>query len=188
MQLLSPDEGRFALSYAREAILMHLTGKRIAEPVWPEIFSRNRGVFVTLTLNGELRGCIGYPYPHVPLSQALHDVACSAATTDPRFPPVQPGEMNLITVEVTVLTEPVLLTAYPDQRESMITVGRHGLIVTGSGRSGLLLPQVAVEWNWNSREFLDHTCIKAGLPAKSWLESSVQVFTFEGQIFSEKSD
>jgi uncharacterized protein (TIGR00296 family) len=188
MELLTAEEGMLALSFARNVLHEHVAGTRFTAPVWPEVFSEKRGVFVTLTTRGDLRGCIGFPYPVLPLKEALHDAACSAATADPRFSPVTPGELPGIQVEVTVLTEPELLQASPSERSSSITVGRHGLIVKGYGRSGLLLPQVPVEWGWNSKEFLDHTCNKAGLPAKAWLESAVQVFTFEGQIFSEKSD
>ncbi|PWR74162.1 TIGR00296 family protein [Methanospirillum lacunae] len=188
MELLTADEGRLALSYARSVMHEHIAGTPYDEPSWPAIFSKKRGVFVTLTIHGELRGCIGYPYPVLPLKEAIHDAACSASTEDPRFPPVKAEELSHISVEVTILTEPQLLEVAPDMRTSAIEVGRHGLIVKGFGRSGLLLPQVPVEWGWNTREFLDHTCNKAGLPAKSWLESSVQVFTFEGQIFSEKHD
>nr|WP_319537875.1 TIGR00296 family protein [uncultured Methanospirillum sp.] len=188
MELLTADEGRLALTYARSVLHEHIAGTLFTEPSWPAVFSEQRGVFVTLTIHGDLRGCIGFPYPVLPLKEAIHDAACSASTGDPRFPPVKPEELSRIAVEVTILTQPSLLEAAPDQRDKVVEVGRHGLIVKGYGRSGLLLPQVPVEWGWNTREFLDHTCNKAGLPAKSWLEASVQVFTFEGQIFSEKHD
>jgi uncharacterized protein (TIGR00296 family) len=186
MELLTADEGKTALSYARSVLHKHIAGTSFQEPEWPAIFEKKRGVFVTLTKKGDLRGCIGFPYAILPLKEAIHDAACSAATGDPRFPPVQAVELKDISVEVTILTEPEILDVPPQEREKFVEIGRHGLIVKGYGRSGLLLPQVPVEWNWNSREFLDHTCIKAGLPAKTWLEDAVQVFTFEGQIFSEK--
>ena len=186
MELLTAEEGNLALSYAHSVLHEHVAGTSYAEPVWPDVFSQKRGVFVTLTKQGDLRGCIGFPYAVLPLREAIHDAACSAATDDPRFPPVKTSELKDILVEVTILTEPEILQAAPHDRETAIEIGKHGLIVKGYGRSGLLLPQVPVEWHWNTREFLDHTCIKAGLPAKSWLESAVQVFTFEGQIFSEK--
>ncbi|MDD1728506.1 MAG: TIGR00296 family protein [Methanospirillum sp.] len=188
MELLTADEGRLALSYARSVLHEHIAGTPYTQPEWPAVFSEYRGVFVTLTKNGDLRGCIGFPYPVLPLKEAIHNAACSASTGDPRFPPVKPQELQQISVEVTILTDPQLLNVPPQSRENAIEVGKHGLIVKGYGRSGLLLPQVPIEWGWNRKEFLDHTCNKAGLPAKSWLESAVQVFTFEGQIFSEKSD
>jgi hypothetical protein len=188
MDLLTAQEGKLALSYAKKILLNHVGKIPFTEPAWPPVFKQTRGVFVTLTKHGNLRGCIGFPYPVLPLNEALFDATKSAATGDPRFPPVQAGELDDISVEVTVLTEPELLLVAPYEREKVIEIGRHGLIVKGFGRSGLLLPQVPIEWGWNAREFLNHTCNKAGLPEKAWMESAVQVFTFEGQIFNEKSD
>ncbi|MFH0968281.1 MAG: TIGR00296 family protein [Methanobacteriota archaeon] len=188
MEHLTADEGSLALSYARMILENHVRGTPYTEPSWPSAFSQKRGVFVTLTKHGDLRGCIGFPYAVLPLKEAIRDAARSAASEDPRFPPVRGDELTAISVEVTILTEPELLTVPPHDRENAIVIGRDGLIIKGYGRSGLLLPQVPVEWGWDIREFLDHTCMKAGLPAKSWLEAAVQVFTFEGQIFNEKSD
>ncbi|PKL59882.1 MAG: TIGR00296 family protein [Methanomicrobiales archaeon HGW-Methanomicrobiales-4] len=188
MELLTDDEGKLARSYACMILENHVKGNPYAEPSWPLVFSEKRGVFVTLTKHGDLRGCIGFPYAVLPLKEAIRDATRSAATEDPRFPPVRADEIADISVEVTILTEPKLLNVPPHDRAEAVVIGRHGLIMKGNGRSGLLLPQVPVEWGWNTREFLDHTCIKAGLPAKSWLEAAVQVFTFEGQIFNEKSD
>jgi uncharacterized protein len=188
MKLLTADEGRLALSYARMILENHVAGTAYTEPSWSPVFSQKRGVFVTLTKHGNLRGCIGFPYAVLPLKDAIRDAARSAATEDPRFPKVHADEIPAILVEVTILTEPEILNVPPHDRAEAIVIGKHGLIMKGYGRSGLLLPQVPVEWGWNVREFLDHTCMKAGMPAKSWLEAAVQVFTFEGQIFTEKSD
>ncbi len=186
MELLTPAEGDLALSHARHVLYEHVAREPYTEPEFPLVFSKKRGVFVTLTKHGDLRGCIGFPHAVMPLRDAIREAACSAATGDPRFPPVTTKELSDISVEVTVLTEPELLEAVPADRPAAIKIGRHGLIVRGYGRSGLLLPQVPVEWGWNVTEFLDHTCMKAGLPRGCWQESSVQIFTFEGQIFSEK--
>ncbi len=185
---LSEEEGALALRYAKTVLAGHVGSVPFEEPAFPEIFCEKRGVFVTLTKNGELRGCIGFPYPVLPLNAAIRDAARSAATEDPRFRPVTAAELPAIRVEVTILTEPEHLAVAAAERDRHIVIGRHGLIVRGYGRSGLLLPQVPVEWEWNVREFLDHTCMKAGLPAKCWLEDAVEVLTFEGQIFSEKND
>ena len=188
MELLSTEEGEMALSHARNALFEHVAGKQYQEPLFPPVFSEHRGVFVTLTKKGELRGCIGFPYAVMPLSAAIRDAACSAATGDPRFPLVSPEELPDIAVEVTVLTEPVVLAVSPEDRPAAVEIGRHGLIIKGYGRSGLLLPQVPVEWGWNVVEYLDHTCMKAGLAPGCWRESAVQISTFEGQIFSEKPE
>lgn len=188
MELLTPDEGKIALSHARRVLMEHVLREYYKEQTFPTVFSTHRGVFVTLTKKGELRGCIGYPHAIMALSDGIRSAACSAASEDPRFPPVTPRELPDIEVEVTVLTEPEILTVPPDERENALEIGRHGLIVRGYGRSGLLLPQVPVEWGWNNIEFLDHTCMKAGLPRGCWLESAVQISTFEGQIFSEREN
>ena len=87
-----------------------------------------------------------------------------------------------------MLSVPELMRVEPVQRPGAVEVGKHGLIVRGYGRSGLLLPQVPVEWGWDSREFLDHTCIKAGLPAGCWKEDCMEFYTFEGQIFCEEQE
>jgi len=186
MKLLTPDEGVMAIRSARGAI-EHACAKKTRPALnLTPVFGEKRGVFVTLTENGELRGCIGLPYPVMPLGKAIEHAAVAAALEDPRFPPVRKDELGTITVEVTILTVPVSLEGDPRERPGKIQVGRHGLIVRGMGTSGLLLPQVATEYGWDAKTFLDHTCVKAGLAGGCWLSSSVEILTFEGQIFSEK--
>ena len=184
--LLTTDEGGIALQLGRGAI-EYTIGKK-PKPVLclTPVFHDKRGVFVTLTKAGQLRGCIGFPYPVMPLGDAIEDAAVAAATGDPRFPPVRKDELSSVRVEVTILTVPTLLDVEPCRRPEMIEVGKHGLIVRGRGRSGLLLPQVATEYCWDSTTFLDHTCIKAGLPEHCWMNQNVEVLTFEGQIFTER--
>jgi uncharacterized protein (TIGR00296 family) len=149
------------------------------------VFNEKRGVFVTLSIGGALRGCIGFPEPVLPLGEAIAEAASAAAREDPRFMPVRPDELSSITVEVTVLTVPELLEGDPLERPSRVVIGKHGLIARGRGRSGLLLPQVATEYHWESREFLEHTCMKAGLSRACWKDPDVRFLTFEGQIFHE---
>jgi uncharacterized protein (TIGR00296 family) len=184
--LLTTDEGMIALRLARGAIEYALGKKPKPMLSLTPVFNDKRGVFVTLTKSGQLRGCIGFPYPVMPLGDALEDAAVAAATGDPRFPPVRKDELSSIALEVTILTEPVPLDVEPRQRPEKIEVGKHGLIIRGRGTSGLLLPQVATEYCWDSPTFLDHTCIKAGLPEHCWMTPNVEVLTFEGQIFTEK--
>lgn len=185
--MLTPEEGRIALHLARSAIEAALSGKKIAVHDLPPVFSERRGVFVTLKRQGYLRGCIGFPYPTQPLGDAIVDAAIAAAFEDPRFPPVSWREIADINLEVTVLTEPRPLRCPPEQRPNHVQVGKHGLIISGLGTSGLLLPQVPVEQGWTSREFLDQTCIKAGLPPGCWRRDDVIVQTFEGQVFKEQA-
>ncbi|MEO9309568.1 MAG: TIGR00296 family protein [Nitrososphaera sp.] len=150
-------------------------------------FDFESGIFVTLNLADELRGCIGFTLP-TKISQALPDAAIAAATQDPRFLPVRESELDKITFEVTVLTPPRRLKVDdPMQIPSKIKIGRDGLIIKRDYHSGLLLPQVPKEYRWNEIEFLDHTCQKAGLPPGCWMEKDAQIFTFEGIIFKEES-
>jgi uncharacterized protein (TIGR00296 family) len=186
MDLLAADEGVMALTLARGTLEYRLSKRQNAAPALTPVFGEKRGVFVTLTKAGELRGCIGFPYPVMPLGDAISHAAVAAAVEDPRFPPVGKDELASIRLEVTILTVPLPLECTPDMRPKKIDVGRHGLIVRRGATSGLLLPQVATEYGWDSTTFLDHTCMKAGLPARCWTSETVDLFTFEGQIFTEK--
>jgi len=186
MQLLTDDEGLMAIRSARGAVEYVCAKKPKPALKLSPVFREKRGVFVTLTKKGQLRGCIGLPYPVMPLEDAIEHAATAAATEDPRFPPVDKSELPEITVEVTILTVPVPLSGDPETRPDTIVVGKHGLIIRGMGTSGLLLPQVATEYGWDATTFLEHTCMKAGLPNRCWTYPSVEVLTFEGQIFSEK--
>lgn len=186
MKVLSEEEGAAAVALAREALGAAVRNEKFCLPSLPPVFGEKRGVFVTLNEGGELRGCIGLPYPVMPLGQAIREAAASAALQDPRFPPVEPGELPKIHVEVTVLSVPAPLSGPSEGREACVRVGTHGLIAQGYGRSGLLLPQVATEYCWSAGEFLDHTCVKAGLPPGAWKSQGVEILTFEGQVFHEK--
>ena len=184
---LTAADGAELVAAARRAAAEAAAGKR-PRPDGPleSQFSRRSGAFVTLTLDGQLRGCIGRPLPDEPLCGAVVDSAASAATSDPRFSPVSPGEMDGIAVEVTVLSEPKeIRAAEPSQRVLHVRVGRDGLIVRSGRGSGLLLPQVPVEYGWGPREFLERTCEKAGLGPDCWKDPAVTVERFEGRVFAE---
>jgi uncharacterized protein (TIGR00296 family) len=183
--LLSIEEGKKAVKLARKAIETYLAEKKIVDDRYSGIFEQKRGVFTTLTKHGELRGCIGFPYPIKRLDEAIVESAIAAATEDPRFPPVKLEEMDEIIVEVTVLTPPKKLNAKPVELPKLVEIGRHGLMVKRGYYSGLLLPQVAVEFGFDSEEFLSQTCMKAGLPPDCWLVEGTEVYIFEGQIFKE---
>jgi uncharacterized protein (TIGR00296 family) len=185
MQLLTNDEGAMAVRSARAAIEHAVAKRPKASQNLTPVFSEKRGVFVTLTKNDTLRGCIGFPYPVMPLGEAIVHAAGAAALEDPRFPPVIKDELSAISLEVTILTVPKPLDGEPAKRPQQVIVGKHGLIVRGMGTSGLLLPQVATEYGWDAKTFLDHTCMKAGLSERCWTSKNVEILTFEGQIFSE---
>jgi uncharacterized protein (TIGR00296 family) len=183
MELLSKEEGELATRLALGSLLRAVSGKKAERLQLTPVFSEKRGVFVTLTKHGDLRGCIGFPYPYLPLADAIEQAAVAAALEDPRFPQVQEYELAGMELEVTVLTVPEPLAVKPEERPAAVVVGKHGLIVKSRGRSGLLLPQVAPEWGWDAAEFLDHTCRKAGLYGDCWKDERTEVLTFEGQIF-----
>ncbi|MEM0350445.1 MAG: TIGR00296 family protein [Archaeoglobaceae archaeon] len=181
---LSLKEGEKAVKLARKAIEEYLETRKVIKDRLEGVFSEKRGVFTTLIKHGELRGCIGFPYPIKRLDEAIIESAIAAAVDDPRFEPVRRSEMEEIIVEVTVLTEPEKINAKPKDLPKFVEIGRHGLMVRKGLFSGLLLPQVAVEYGFDAEEFLTQTCIKAGLPPDCWL-TGAEVYRFEGQIFKE---
>ncbi len=190
-ELLTREQGEYLVKFARKTLQEHLqSGKRPIPEQTEGIFAEQRGVFVTLETypEGELRGCIGYPTPVKPLIEAVADNAVNAATGDPRFPEVTSDELGKITFEVSVLTVPEeMQVENPEEYTKKIKIGKDGLIIKYGFRSGLLLPQVPVELNWEPREFLEHLCLKAGLPKDMWLSANISISTFQAQIFSEET-
>ena len=189
---LSIEDGRTLVELARQAITDHLESKKTGplRRVGSKL-GQPRGVFVTLTDHaraGELRGCIGNPFPKTSLIQETVHCAIEAATMDPRFEPIEPNEFaQSIVVEVTALTPPEnILVKSPLDLPLNIEVGRDGLLITGGGSRGLLLPQVAVDEGFDEEEFLSQCCMKAGLTPDAWLTGTVRVARFQGQIFSEE--
>ncbi len=181
---VSTDQQRLLLSAARKVIGARFQDEEMSLPDEMRhhgIFNEKRGVFVTLKKNEELRGCIGYPLPVKELLDAVIDNAQAAAFNDPRFPPLQPEELDQVLIEISVLTVPKKVGS-PDEVE----VGRDGIIISTSYCRGLLLPQVPVEQHWNRQQFLDYGCLKAGLPLAYWRSHPVTIETFQAQVFREK--
>lgn len=184
--MLRKEDGDYLLKIAKLAIETYVKENRKIEipSDCPDYLKDELGVFVTLNKNNNLRGCIGYPEPIFPLIEATIDSAISAAIRDPRFPQVSEGELDSLEYEITVLTKPKLIEVQaPEEYLEKITIGEDGLIVEKGFFKGLLLPQVATEYNMDKQEFLEHTCIKAGLSPNAWLERETKVFNFQGQIF-----
>ncbi len=144
-----------------------------------------RGAFVTLQEQDahDLRGCIGHILGDRPLGEVIRQVAVSAARSDPRFPPVQLGELSALRIEISVLDEPVLVATSDLCRH--LVIGRDGLLVRRGRAQGVLLPQVAVEQGFGPEAFLNAVCHKAGLPPGSWREPATSVFTFTADLFVE---
>jgi hypothetical protein len=186
---LSDDDGQILVKMARNAVTEYLQNNtRINNKEFNSRFNIDSGIFVTITKENSLRGCIGYPLPIKKLSNAVIDSAIAAATEDPRFSPINPNELNNLIFEITVLTPPIEINVekYEDYL-SIIKVGRDGLIVENKQCSGLLLPQVPKEYGWDIEEFLAHTSEKAGLEKNAWKDQDTKVSRFEGIIFKEES-
>lgn len=198
MSIPSPvtlEVGQRAVRLARSALEVNLGPDPPNDPArpfrdtpLPKVFDEARGVFTTLRKSGSglLRGCIGYTLPVFPLRVGIPRTAASAALEDPRFPPVTLPELARLTVEVSLLTVPEALpAARPQDRPSAVRVGIDGLIVRWRSAEGLLLPQVAVEQDWDSEVFLSETCRKAGLPFDAWLRGDTEVLRFGSDVFGE---
>ncbi len=137
-----------------------------------------RGAFVTLHKHGKLRGCIGHIMASRPLVQTVMETAVAAAFEDPRFPPLDPGELKDIEVEISVLT-PLERVRNPEE----IRVGIHGIVLKKGNRSGLLLPQVATEQGWDRTSFLENCCLKAGLLRDAWRDADTEIYIFSADVF-----
>jgi uncharacterized protein len=176
-----PDAERAALiGLARDAVTCAVYGGPLPDPPDTGVFGRVAGAFVTLTMRGELRGCIGQVEPRDPIGVVIVHCAAAAALEDPRFPRVSPIELPLLCIQVSVLTpaEEVIDV-------ERIVVGQHGLIVSHNGCRGLLLPQVATEHGWTRDQFLMHTCRKAGLARNAW-QRGARIFCFEAEVFGDR--
>ncbi|HLE37947.1 MAG TPA: AmmeMemoRadiSam system protein A [Candidatus Acidoferrales bacterium] len=177
---LSEEERRTLLELARQAILESVCHERMPEtPIVLGAVAECRGAFVTLHVNGKLRGCIGHVSPKVGLAETVAQCAILAAQEDYRFDAVRPEEISELEIEISVLTDPV-----PVKPEE-IEIGRHGLLVMMGDRRGLLLPQVASERGWDRQRFLEETCRKADLPPDAWKDPSGQLLAFTAEVFSE---
>jgi uncharacterized protein len=176
----SPDERTLLLRLAHDSIRSALEGSKIPlDPPGPHL-AEPRGVFTTLHLRGELRGCVGYALPVSPLYTAVAATARAAAFEDTRFCPVTIEEARALTIELSILSPPQAID--PD----LVEVGRNGLLITLAGRRGLLLPQVPVEHHWDRITFLEQTCRKAGLPPDAW-QKGATIEAFTAEIFGEPS-
>jgi AmmeMemoRadiSam system protein A len=179
--VLGPDEQRRLLRVARSAIEARLRGQPRPDEPADGILAEPRGAFVTLRRRAdrELRGCVGYVEPRYSLLETVARAAAAAATSDDRFAPIALDEVAALTLDVSVLGP--LLPISPDA----VRIGTHGLVVRWRGRSGLLLPQVAVEHGWDAEAFLDRTCHKAGLPADTWRLPGVELLGFSADVCGE---
>jgi AmmeMemoRadiSam system protein A len=151
------------------------------EPSKSEALNQELGAFVTLRINGDLRGCIGYTSAMEPLYMTVRDTATLAAQRDPRFQPVSAIELPRLSYEISVLS-PLRRVTNIEQ----INVGRHGLLMKNGDSEGLLLPQVPTEQKWDRQTFLEQTCVKAGMPRDCWKDENTDIFMFTAVVFPEE--
>jgi len=176
---LTDDEKKTLHNIALAAIKKRLGNE---PPVLPksttDTLNEKRGAFVSLHKHGQLRGCIGYVHGFKPLAKAINDMAIAAAFKDPRFPPLNENELEDLNIEISVLTPMKQISNINE-----IEVGKHGLMMIKGPYSGLLLPQVATQYNWDRQTFLSETCHKAGLPTDAWKDDDTEIYIFSADIF-----
>jgi AmmeMemoRadiSam system protein A len=176
----SREEQRALLALARSVIVAALAGQAVKAPdPQPACLQLRRGVFVTIHVDGNLRGCIGLIEGRDTLLESIIHCAESAAFRDARFSSLRPNDLAGLQIEISVLSE--LFPIDPDE----IEIGKHGLFISAAHRHGLLLPQVAVEHNLSREEFLEETCRKAGLPREAWRRTETELLGFTCEIFQD---
>ena len=175
--MLPDDARRLLVELARDSVTARVTGAR-ATVAPSSAFPTASGVFVTVKVSGELRGCLG-TLDCRDLGTDVTRCAADAASEDPRFPPIATTELPSLTVEVSVLGP---LERIDPGDPAAIAIGRHGLVVEEGRHRGLLLPQVASERRWSREEFLDQTCVKAGLRSDAWRRGAT-VYRFSADVF-----
>lgn len=170
------------LALARASIVAQVRGDRRQAPPCPDpALQAPGGCFVTIKQHGRLRGCIGTFASDRPLWHNVAQMAAAAATGDPRFYPMQAGDLVDFTLEISVLSPMRRIAAIEE-----IEVGRHGLYLEKGPYRGVLLPQVACEYGWDRATFLRQTCHKAGLPAEAWQSPDCIVQVFAAEVFGEE--
>jgi AmmeMemoRadiSam system protein A len=178
----TPAQRELMLGLAADAIREFLARGVMIDPPDTEYLAENRGVFVTLKMQGELRGCIGFPEAIYPLGRAIVKAAIYAATEDSRFYPVTAGELRRLSYEISVLKP-----ARQISDVSEIVVGEHGLILTLGFARGLLLPQVPIEHEWDRGQYLVHICRKAGVRDDAWKDAAAKLEVFTAEVFGHEN-
>jgi len=182
---LNKDEKKKLLEIARETLEMYIRDEKIPKySVTDANICQERGAFVTLTKNGQLRGCIGLMVSDRPLYRVISEMAVQAAVEDPRFSPVRESELKDIEIEISVLTPMRPVKSIDD-----IVVGRDGLLLRKGFNQGVFLPQVPGEQGWDKKAYLENLCYKAGLSDKdAYLEPDARLMSFQAIVFNEKED
>jgi AmmeMemoRadiSam system protein A len=180
-----PSESQKRLiTIARQALEDFVRGgaQQVRELGDPYLQSREYGAFVSLHHGDELRGCIGTCTPSHSLYQTVIDMTEAAASRDCRVAPICEEELSRIRIGISVLSR---LSWVRDPL--LLEVGKHGLHIARGGRRGVLLPQVATQYQWDIKTFLEQTCLKAGLPKNAWMGPDTIVSSFNALIIEEPS-
>ena len=182
---LTPAQGQALVQLARHTLETNIGGGKLPTPELDPRLQEKGASFVTLTVDGALRGCIGTAEAHSSLVEDVKKNALHAARSDPRFAPVTAKDLDTIHVEVSVLTPPRPLDCRPEERAHHVRPGADGLLLTADFQRGLLLPQV---WGKipDPIEFLSVLCQKAGLGRSAWQRSDTELYTFQVQAFHEE--
>jgi AmmeMemoRadiSam system protein A len=186
MSSLAEREKQLLLQLARSALTLGVTADAGNKPLLQDcpnedFLQQPAGAFVTLHRRGRLRGCVGQLPGRDSLAEVVAHCARSAALSDSRFEPVQAAELSEIEIEVSVLS------ALEDVTLEAIEAGKHGLVVSQGRQRGVLLPQVATQFNWPAPRFLEETCMKAGLERDAWKDPATRVQAFTAEVFSESA-
>ena len=177
--MLNGKEKKILINIVKETIKAHLNSNDQPDFYYGQkALNEEVGAFVTLKIEGKLRGCIGMLITKEPLYITVSNMALEAAFHDPRFEALKKEEYTALEVEISVLTPFKKIDSIDE-----IEVGKHGLMISRGNNSGLLLPQVATEYAWDKNTFLEHACIKAGLSTDAWKESDVEICIFSAEVF-----
>ncbi|HQQ20246.1 MAG TPA: AmmeMemoRadiSam system protein A [Exilispira sp.] len=180
---LDESEKNYYLELARKSIAKELNipyNMDFDSSYIPPHGNEKYGVFVTLTEKGELRGCIGLVRGVEPLTTGIKTMAKEAAFNDYRFGPLRKNEFNDIKIEISILSPMEKINNINE-----IVIGRDGLMIVRGTNSGLLLPQVPVEYGWDLKTYLEHLCLKAGLPKNSYTLPGTIIYSFSAYVFNE---
>lgn len=169
------------IAIAKESIFEYVKNGTVKEiSAENDCLGEKRGCFVTIKMHDKLRGCIGCFTSEKPLWATVQEMAIAAASRDPRFYPLHPEEIGVISIEISVLSPLTKIESIDE-----IQVGTHGLYIEKNMYRGVLLPQVATECGWDKTTFLSQTCLKAGLEPDAW-ESEADIYIFSAQVFGDK--
>ncbi|HPN31225.1 MAG TPA: AmmeMemoRadiSam system protein A [bacterium] len=182
---MNDSQKKFLMDIAGKTIKNYLETKKILELEEGGIesfFKEKRGAFVSLHINENLRGCIGYILPVKPLYITVIENAYNAAFKDPRFAPLSKSEYENLDIEISVLSIPEKISSYKE-----IVIGKHGVILKNGFYQAVFLPQVAVEQNWDVETMLAHLSIKASGDANLWKNNNTEFETFEAEIIKSEN-